>query len=501
MKGIEKVLVLGAGSAGLIAALALKKRNPGLMVRVLASKRIGTIGVGEGTVPYVVRFVHEYLGLDEAATYQSIDPVYKLGVRFTWGQRDSYDYTFSNFQHCGVVQGLSRPVGYYVEQTSRGFDLPSALMEQRRVAPLLADGRVDLPKPGQIVAWHLENHRLIAWLTKACEAAGVKFIEDEMQEALIDSDGSVSGVRIGNGAVLKADLFVDASGFRAELIGQVLNEPFESFADALYCDRAVVGGWDREDEEILPYTVSDSMDAGWAWQIDHPERINRGYVFSSDHLTFDQAEAEFRSRNPKLGEVREVKFRSGARSRAWVHNVVAIGNAAGFVEPLEATAIMCACLQSQWLADGILEASGQPTPSMRKLYNRLVGGLWLEIKNFLALHYRFNNRIDSEFWRRCQNEVPLGQAEELVVFYQENGPSPLCKSLVDPESPFGLPGYLAHLIGLKVPYQRKVNKPKSEQQIYQNLLNQLKNLADRGLTMEQLRPRLMQAETWQAMRN
>ncbi len=499
---INQVVVLGAGSAGLLAALAVRRRCPSIRVRVLASRRIGTIGVGEGTVPYVPEFVHRYLGLDEAETYRHLDPVYKLGVRFRWGRFQHYDYSFSATQHLERMRGLRRTTGYYVGDPCGGFDIASALMENGRAMMSRPDGLPDVPQPGQWVAWHLENQRLIEWLTGACEARGVEFIDGEMAGAEVSTEGEVVALTSKAGERFEADLFVDASGFRAELIGGVLKEPFESFAGSLFCDRAVVGGWDRgEGEAILPYTVSDTMKAGWAWQIDHPERVNRGYVFSSDHLTADEAAEEFRAANPKLGDLREVRFRSGRRRRVWVGNVLAIGNAAGFVEPLEATAILSACLQSRWLADGLLDSLKRPTTSMRDLYNRLAGNLWDGIRDFLAVHYRFNDRLDTPFWRRCVNDTPLKGAEDLVAFYQENGPSRLGEELVPRGSPFGLEGFYAQLVGLGVPTRHGFEPTDEERRVYERFLGGLATTArERGLTMEETRERLLKPETWRAIR-
>src|SRR5207244_1117453 len=137
-----------------------------------------------------------------------------------------------------------------------------------------------------------------------------------------------------------ADLYVDASGFRSELLGRTLGEAFISYEDSLFCDRAVIGGWARTTEPIKPYTLAETMDAGWCWQIEHEHWINRGYVYSSKFLSDDAALRELLTKNPQVSsEPRVVKFRTGRYARNWVQNVVGIGNAVGFVEPLEATSL------------------------------------------------------------------------------------------------------------------------------------------------------------------
>src|SRR6185295_11334759 len=194
------------------------------------------------------------------------------------------------------------------------------------------------------------------------------------------------------------DFFIDASGFRSELLGRTLEEPFVSFASSLYCDRAIVGGWDRTDEPILPYTTAETMDAGWCWQIEHEKWINRGYVYSSAFLRDEVAREELLRKNPKVeGEPRLVTFRSGRYQRLWVGNVVAVGNAAGFVEPLEATALQVICVEASTLTDSLLDSLSTPTPTLIQLYNEYNTRAWDDIRDFLAVHYKFNTRLDSPF--------------------------------------------------------------------------------------------------------
>ncbi|MGB0993460.1 MAG: tryptophan 7-halogenase [Akkermansiaceae bacterium] len=497
---ISNVIVLGSGSAGLIAALGLKKRNPDLEVTVVSSSLIGTIGVGEGTVPYVVDFIHNYLKLDEAETYQSLDPVYKLGVELQWGKNNSYFYPFTDDFLVKSLKNLPRGSGSYHQAGDSAADLLVSLM-QHRTLPIRATNLPNIPPPGKLVAWHIENHRLIETLVTAGKKANIHFVEDKLESAESDTEGNVTSVLGESGNRYSADLWIDASGFRAELISKHCDVPFTSFAESLYCDRAIVGGWQREsNEEILNFTVSETMNAGWAWRIDHPDRINRGYVYSSAHLSADDAAVEFQKKNPQVKEVREVKFTSGQRETAWAHNVVAIGNASGFVEPLEATAIMCACLQTQWLADGLYDAQCTITPSMRNLYNKVTTGLWAEIRDFLAIHYKYNDRLETPFWQQCQNEIPSDNWCELLDFYTENGPSNIADACLPPLSPFGIAGYLAHFVGLGLP-AKTYQAPRHERRIYQEHCQRLDQIAKQGLPMKKIRELLLQREVWQKMRS
>ena len=266
-----------------------------------------------------------------------------------------------------------------------------------------------------------------------------------------------------------------------------MGEPFRSYQDALFCDRAVIGGWPRTEEPILPYTTAETMDAGWCWQIEHEHFINRGYVYSSGYISDDAALAEFMRKNPKLATApRVVKFRSGRYERSWVGNVVGIGNAVGFVEPLEATALQVISVEASTLADSLLDSLCEPTPSLIRLYNRYNGDQWDDIRNFLAIHYKFNTRIDTPFWRACRADTALHGAQDIVDWYRENGLSVLAGiTLVHPSNSFRMDGYLALLAGQKVPHNRPYHPPPAERNFWRQHCRNLAAEAQRGLDVKE----------------
>lgn len=496
---IRTLLVLGGGSAGLLAALTLKRKIPALDVEVVFSSKIGVIGVGEGTVPYVPFHLHGYLGLDEHEVFQAIQPVIKLGVRFTWGKRPHFDYTFTGQQHSWRWPDLPRNNGFYGFEDPSAMDLSSALMDENYALPRRADGLPDLPPPGSNFAWHLENKLFVAWLEHACRREGVRFTDGELTGVETSPQG-IAAVHLADGSQRRADFVIDSSGFASELIGKALGVPFEDFSGSLYCDRAVAGGWDRGEEPVLPYTLSETMPSGWCWRIDHPDRIHRGYVFSSSHASDEQAIDDYWQIAPKAADPRIVRFRSGHYRRSWIGNVAGVGNAAGFVEPLEATALMVICLQCRWLADGLIDAELRPNESMRALYNEMNGRIWRQIRDFLALHYRFNDRLDTEFWRRCRHDIPLHDLEGLVDFYRENGPSAINAARLGTGDPFGLEGYLALLVGLRVPHQRPYAASAAELAQWQVHRDRHRAIARQGIGMKGLLSSLSKRETWQNLR-
>lgn len=461
---VQSIVVLGGGSAGFIAALTLRKKLPHLPVTVLRSPSIGIIGVGEGTTPYFPRHFHEYLGIPQASFYQGAEPVWKLGIRYLWGPRPHFNYTFTS-QVDWQWSDLPRPNGYYCDADFTNADLFSALMDQTKTFLRRPDGT---PAIGGGFAWHIENAKLVGWLEAQSRATGVEVRDATVQAVNCRPGGGIASLQLDTGEEVRADLFIDASGFASELLGKALETPFVSFADSLFCDRAVVGGWQRTDEPVQAFTTAETMDAGWCWRIDHETIINRGYVYSSAHLTDDAAEAEYRAKNPRAGQTRIVKFRTGRFAASWVHNVVAVGNASGFVEPLEATALMLICMQSRALADGLVAGDARPTPGMVRYYNRYLNTVWDDVRDFLAVHYRFNTRLDTPFWQRARAEVALHGAEPVVEYYCENGPNALTRTmLVDPNSPFGLEGYYTMLIGQQVPHARPYHPAQAEQERWQ----------------------------------
>jgi tryptophan halogenase len=450
---IEKVIILGGGSAGFMAALALKSRNPGLQVLLIRSQELGIIGVGEGSTAALTDYLHGYLRVDSEQFHRVARPTWKLGLKFLWGCRPSFNYTFGPGFEVKSVPDQAKANGFYCAENAGYPDPYSALMSEDRVF-LRQQGRM---VPHQAFAYHFENENYVTWLEGAARALGVAILDDTVAEVHRDERG-ISGLALKSGVTERADLYVDCSGFHSVLLGKALAEPFVSYAGSLLCDRAVIGGWNRElprDEVIKPYTTCETMDAGWAWQIEHENRINRGYVYCPGFISDEEAEAEFRRKNPAVGATRVVRFVSGRYERSWVDNVVAIGNACGFVEPLEATALGVIAQQSRNLADTLQSSDGRPRPTQIRAFNRQHQWNWDAIRRFLAVHYRFNRRLGTPFWRHAREQVDLAGAEEIVEYYRENGPDGYWGATIldNPHDTFTISGYITMLTGMQVPYR------------------------------------------------
>ncbi len=490
---IRSVLVLGGGSAGLLTGLTLKRLVPDLDVRLVHSSDIGVIGVGEGTTAVFPEHLFKTLGLDVGEFYRDAQPTWKQGIKFVWGPREHFFYDFE-FQYDNRFDGLPKASGYYATDDCRDLSHACSLMERGKA---FTSGPLGKPIIRGQHAFHIENENLVKTLTRHAESAGIGFLDDTL-ERVEHEGGRVTAIEFKGGERIEADLFIDASGFRAELIGKVLEEPFRSFSEGLFCDRAVIGGWEREDEPILAYTTAETMDHGWCWQIEHEHFINRGYVYASDFVDDDAALAEFLKRNPKVSnEPRVVRFRSGRYERNWVGNVVAVGNASGFVEPLEATALAQIIYEARWLAEGLRMSARRPDDTVRKFYNERIGTAWDEIRDFLAYHYKFNTRLDTPFWQHCREDVSLGDHAGLFEAYQELGPSQLLSEAL-PVRPnvYGIEGFLAMLVGMQVPYRARHEANAGERQLFEKARGRLARAAAAGVTVRQALDAIRKP-TWQ----
>jgi tryptophan 7-halogenase len=476
---IQSIAILGAGTAGLVAALTLRVKLPQLRVRVIRSPDIGVIGVGEGTNVTFPQHLFEYLKVPVARFHALAEPTWKLGIRFLWGARPEFFYSFV-IEYAGRHPGLSRPNAAYVDDDTLWLSPISALMARDLAFMRGRDGR---PAWHNGYAFHIENIKLVGALETLCREAGVEITDGTMCAAEPGPQG-IAALVLESGERVEADLFVDASGFRSELLGRALEVPYQSFDRTLFCDRAVIGGWPRTSEPIKPYTTAETMDAGWCWQIEHEHFINRGYVYASAWISDDDARAEYLRKNPQVpaDKTRVVKFRSGRYARCWTGNVVAIGNASGFVEPLEATAIQVICLQARTLVGALEESRFQPSESMRTLYNQYNCGQWDDIRDFLAIHYAFNTRLGTPFWRHCHEHTDLAGAANFADFWKAHGPSGLTAGLfVAPTSTFGLEGFFALMAGQRVPVAHPYAVPSAERETWRRQLAMFGEQACHGI--------------------
>lgn len=439
MTNTRSVGVIGGGTAGWFAALALKRRFPALDVTVIESPNIPIIGVGEATTTQMPPFLFGELGLDIVELFEAVRPTWKLGIKFEWGPSDDF-FTYP-FGPAWPVEAMA------YDGTLRTQSLTSHLMCANK-APLFreADGSVRSLLHETKFAYHLDNAPFVAFLTRTAKQRGIAHRLVEIARVETNPERTnVERLHFTDGSTARFDLYVDASGFRSVLLGDALGSEFIDYRSSLFCDSALVTNVPQPRGTILPYTTAETMDCGWCWRIPVEGEDHRGYVFSSAHVDADTALDELKQRNPTWVEGTRtslVKFKSGRHADWWKGNVVGIGNAYGFVEPLESTALHMVILELRALCEGI-ESNHRGDK---------IGAHWDSLRWFLAAHYRFNTRNDSAFWKSVRSSVDIGPLSEALEKLRTDGPW-LQKdgSRFTPNDPtFGHAGLMMILLGQRV---------------------------------------------------
>jgi tryptophan 7-halogenase len=405
----RSVGIVGGGTAGYLAALGLRQKCPELAITIIESPDIPVIGVGEATTPALTRFLHDTLGIDRLRLHREVRATWKLGIRFDWGPKEREFF-------CFPFGGSRLLEAHAFDHDHNAQSLGSLLMAAERAPVVRTDNGEDVSiLPGVLHAYHLDNKSFVAFLQRVAAERGIR-VERATIEAVDGNDDHIDGLVASDGRRFSFDLYVDCTGFRALLIERTLKSPFISYASTLFTDTAIVGNTPHGGT-VKPYTQAETMPNGWCWRIPQRDEDHRGYVFASAFSTVEQATADMRAANPGLGDTWTVRFRSGRHAHFWKGNVVALGNAYAFVEPLESTAL-------HMLVDaiGLLGDSLSGEGSTPQLLNDVVARRWDWVRSFLALHYRFNRRLDTEFWTTCRSSVDLAGAESLVEHFWHAAP-------------------------------------------------------------------------------
>lgn len=410
----RRIVIVGGGTAGWMTAAALGRFClPGTSITLVESDEIGTVGVGEATIPSIAQF-NQSLGIDEAEFLAATGGTYKLGIAFEgWGNPDeAYVHAFGlvgsalgvvPFHHYwlrGRKLGIAKPLGHYILHTI-------AVAGNRFAHVQRPPGSVLPPLP---YAYHFDASLYARFLRGFAEKLGV--VRQEGKIVAVErnqSNGDISAVLLANGSRVSGDLFVDCSGFRGLLIEQELETGFESWAEWLHCDRAVAVPCARVDP-LIPLTRVIARKAGWQWRIPLQHRIGNGHVFSSRHISEDEATATLLSNldGEQTADPRTIRFTPGIRRKSWVRNVVAIGLSSGFIEPLESTSIHVIQTAINRLLD--LLPAGEISDATRDDFNDRTRFEMERIRDFIVFHYHFNQREGEAFW----DELRALQVPELL---------------------------------------------------------------------------------------
>nr|WP_314446244.1 tryptophan halogenase family protein [uncultured Sphingomonas sp.] len=424
MAPIRHVVIVGGGTAGWMAAAALSRLMEGneLAITLVESEEIGTVGVGEATIPPFVEF-NQLLGIDEAEMMAATQATFKLGIQFAnWGrQGDSYIHPFGaygypidgiGFQqhwHRARMLGDPRPIQLFNLETMAAYFGKFARTEDYR--------RDDLPPVNY--AYHIDASRYARYLRGFAEKRGVARREGRVADSALDGEsGFVRSVTMQDGNVLAGDLFVDCSGFRGLLIEQALKTGYEDWRHYLPCDRAVALPCLREDgSPPAPFTRATAHSAGWQWCVPLQHRNGNGHVYCSDYMSDTEALDVLVGNlaGKPQADPNFLRFTTGRRKKFWNGNVVALGLAAGFMEPLESTSIHLINTGINKLIS-LLSLQGI-TPVQEEAFNRLTTKEYLRIRDFLILHYNATARTDSDFWNHVRTmDVPDTLTEKMELF-------------------------------------------------------------------------------------
>ncbi len=421
---LRSVVIVGGGSAGWMTAAALSKSfGKQLEVTLVESEEIGIIGVGESTVPHLRDF-NSLLAIPEADFIRQTKGTFKLGIQFNdWHHvGDSYIHGFGtigrslgllDFHHYWLKArklGLAKDIGHYSINTL-------AAPQGRFLVPP-ADAPPGTPFADLVYAYQFDAALYARYLRSYAEGRGARRIEGKVVEVRQNgASGFIESLRLESGATVAGDLFVDCSGFRALLIGGTLGSPFRDWTNWLPLDRAIAVPCEKV-EPPTPYTRVTAHDAGWQWRIPLQHRTGNGYVYSSRFISDDAAGAALLGRldgKPLADASRPIRFAAGKREKLWDKNVVAIGLAGGFLEPLESTAIYLA--QSGIFRLVHLFPRLGFDPSLEQTYNAQAQFEYERIRDFLILHYCATEREDSELWRYCRNmSIPDSLREYIALF-------------------------------------------------------------------------------------
>lgn len=403
----QRIIIVGGGTAGWMAAAALA-RFTDRAITLVESDTIGTVGVGEATIPQI-RLFNAGLGIDEAEFLRETRGSFKLGIEFAgWASEGrSYMHAFGTVGHAA---GLLPFHHYWLRAKAEGVAKPLEAYSLNELAGHALKMQMWRPKPGKPIAdmpwaYHFDAGLYADYLRRYCEARGVTRIEG-LVEQVAQQDGDITSITLKDGQSIDGDFFIDCSGFRSLLLGDALGTEFTDWTHWLPCDRAVAVPCQTKGD-FTPYTRAMARKAGWQWRIPLQNRIGNGHVYCSEFMSDDEALTTLLGNldGEPLVEPNQLKFTTGTRDKHWVGNCLALGLAAGFMEPLESTSIHL--IQSSIARFLQMLPGERRDPAMVAEFNRQTSFEWARIRDFLILHYCANGREGEPFWDRCRNmELP-----------------------------------------------------------------------------------------------
>jgi tryptophan halogenase len=447
---VRHIVIVGGGTAGWMAAAALSRMLGGTVsIRLVESEEIGSIGVGEATIPHINEF-NRALGIDEDEFLRETQGTFKLGIEFVdWGALgDRYIHGFGQLGH--GAQGLSLH-HFWLRMARQGHAAPLDAYSINTAAPRQAKfvrARPDMagsPLAEIAHAFHFDAGLYARFLRRQAERQGVRRTEGRVVRVeQREHDGFIAAVVMDSGERIAGDFFVDCSGLQGLLIEQAMDVGFEDWSHWLPCDRAVAVPC-ASAGPLLPMTRSTARAAGWQWRIPLQHRVGNGHVYCSAFMDDDEA-TDVLVRHldgPMLASPRVLRFRTGRRKQFWRRNCVAIGLASGFMEPLESTSIHLIQTAIARLANFFPRAAFDPADIDE--YNRLTTWEYERIRDFLILHYHATQRDDSPFWQHCRTMSMPDTLQRKIDLFLSNG-----RVLREGEELFAETSWLQVMIGQRL---------------------------------------------------
>jgi len=415
-QSVNTIGVIGGGVAGYLTALAFNQYYPESKITLIESNRIPIIGVGEATTPPLVDFLHNILGFDRQEFYREVQPTHKMGIRFEWGFKAPYYFNYP-FEPQDIY--LAKEINHNPTLSC----LQSILMTQGKSFVYKRNGTYgtinSIYEKGNY-AYHLDNKKFVNYLKKKAGERGLIHLIDTVKNVELDlHEEKIKHLDLACGKRVKFNLYVDCTGFSSVLLKKSLGVSFVDYSSSLFTDSALTTSISRK-ADLPAYTTATSMNHGWLWSLPLRDATHIGYVFSSEFASNQEIEQELLSRHPEIKETRLIKFKSGRHENAFKGNVLAIGNAFGFVEPLESTGLHM--IVSSLKAFAEIFKLNEYTPSKQERYNQIINDKWDQLRWFLALHYKFNQRLDTPFWQANREKVDVSGYTNLIELMKEEGP-------------------------------------------------------------------------------
>lgn len=424
---IKSIVIVGGGSAGWMTAAALSRMLPSdnagngmVKITLVESEQIGTVGVGEATIPDMINF-NSMLGINEAEFLKATNGTFKLGIEFIdWGKKgESYIHPFGT--HGVDMQGIDFHQ-YWLHSRASGNQTP--LHDYSITSVAAKDGKFGMPDPNPRsllshlrYAYHIDATLYAKYLRNYAEERGVTRVEGIVKHVKQTPEtGDITGVTLEDGTVVKGDFFFDATGFRALLTEKTLNVPFTDWSHWLPCDSAQTVASERVGD-LIPYTKATAKTAGWQWRIPTQQRTGNGHIYSSPYMTDAEAQDILMDGldSAPLSDPRKISFKTGRRDALWNKNCISIGLSAGFLEPLESTSLYLIQVGiSRFIS---LFPSVGVSPVIRDEYNILMRKEFDQVRDFIILHYVATERDDSAFWNYCRNiNIPDSLQRKIDLF-------------------------------------------------------------------------------------